>query len=159
MRSVFKASTVLSLRDRVIIFLRAVLALLLWLPVNIFAIPYVFLLGYFYKIGMPLLQPVVQLHEILPNLYLGTVRAATSKEILKEFNITTVLSLLDFDIDCPVAPHKYMRMEVGDHPHVDLLPSIDKAYDFVNRAMQQNERVLVHWYGFFLLLFSLIFTQ
>ena len=53
-------------------------------------------------------------------------------------------SILDFDINAPVAPEKYMRIELEDFPDVNLAPAVEKAHEFVSHWLEKGERVLVH---------------
>ena len=93
MRAVTMKSSVLTGCDRLVIFFRGVLAILLWLPINIFAIPYVFILGGCCgQCCSAFFEPIPQLHEIIPDkLFLGTDQAARNEAVLQEYGVTVVL--------------------------------------------------------------------
>lgn len=140
LRSVTKKSHVLTVSDRVKVLFRGLMAAVVWVPVNIIAIPYTFAVGKGSK-----KHHVQQLHEIAPGLYLGTDQAAKSKTLLKQEGITSVLSILDTEIDVPkdqISNHLWLLME--DYPDVDIAPIVEQALKFVHEAQQNNEKVLVH---------------
>jgi len=141
--SVGKNSNVLTPKDRVAIAARGSLAILFWLPINIVAIPHIFILGAVHsRFSRP--TPMPQLHEIISGLYLGTVQAAQSKETLEKHGITTVVSILDSEIMVPENVHVYKRVSVEDSPHVDLAPAIQEVYDTILPGLNEGKKVLIH---------------
>lgn len=141
LRSVGIKNSVLTCADRTAIFFRGFLALLAWLPVNILAIPYTFILGAMSRKS----KAAPQLHEIVPGLFVGTDQAARSAETLKKHDITSVLSVIDFDVDVPdgqVAKKK--RISIEDYPHVDISQAVRKAVKFVELSKSEGRNVLVH---------------
>lgn len=144
LRSLSKKSKVLTTGDRVAIFFRGMLAILIWLPVNLIAIPYILIkAAQQRKHSNP--RQAKQLHEILPGLYLGTIQAAKSEAILKKHNISSVLSIIDEEIEVPknlVSNHE--RISIEDFPHVDLTPAIKRAKAFYKQEKENKRNVLVH---------------
>jgi len=141
LRSVTKKSNVLTCSDRIVILLRGIAAILIWLPVNLIAIPYTFMLCALHK----KIVPTPQLHEIIPGLYLGTDQAAECVNTLKKHGITSVLSVIDFKVNVPteqVSDQEHVSIE--DYPHVDISPAINQAIKFVEKARKENRKVLVH---------------
>lgn len=144
LRSVSHESKVLTTADRAAIFFRGMVAVLAWLPVNLLAIPYTFILGAIHK-NHQKPRPMPQLHEITPGLYLGSDQAAKSKTILKSKEITAVLSILDHDIKVPKSQvSQHLRLEMEDYPDVDIAPVAKRALEFVKEAQRNNQKVLVH---------------
>lgn len=140
LKSVKQKSEVLTTANRVAIFFRGMMAVSVWLPVNTVAIPYTFGLGLLGKKE----SAGPQLHQITEDLYLGTDQAARSADILKDKNITAVLSILDFDIEVPDEVTRHKRIAIEDYPHVDLTKAIKEAKAFVKKARKNNQKILVH---------------
>lgn len=144
LRSVSHESKVLTSADRAAIFFRGMLAVLAWLPVNLLAIPYTFIVGAISK-NHSKPKPIRQLHEITPGLYLGSDQAAKSQAMLQKKKITAVLSILDHDIEVPKDQvSRHLRLSMEDYPDVDIAPVAEKALEFVREAQKNNQRVLVH---------------
>jgi hypothetical protein len=143
LRSVGKKSDVLHPADRTAILFRGILAILTWLPVNLVAIPHTFILGGIHR-KWNKFTPMPQLHEIIPRLYLGTDQAARSESILQDHNITSILSILDFDIMVPERVEHYKRISIEDYPDVNLHDAIEEAWGFYNESMEMEGNVLIH---------------
>lgn len=142
--SVTKPSAVLTLADRVVILFRGILAILIWLPVHLLAVPYTLILGAWQN-KYHNLATVPHLHEITPGLYLGTYRAATNENMLKQHAITSVLSVVDFDVIVPRDQIvKHLTIPMKDDPDVDIAPVRTKAIAFVRKALAKKRKVLVH---------------
>lgn len=143
LRSVTKKSDVLTTADRVAIFFRGIIAILAWFPIHLLAIPYTFIMGSLKQKNK--IKPIPQLHEIAPGLYLGSDQAAKSATMLKEKNITSVLSILGSETQVPkdqVTRHKWIKME--DYPDVNIAPVVEQALKFVQQSHQENQNVLIH---------------
>ncbi|XP_032666703.1 dual specificity protein phosphatase MPK-4-like [Odontomachus brunneus] len=88
--------------------------------------------------------------EIEPGLFLGNLTAATDIDWLKEVEITHILTV----DSCPL-PRKIQDrlpnlitkyIQVTDMPREDLLTYFEDSYEFIDRAIESNGRVLVHCY-------------
>ncbi|KAG7197840.1 hypothetical protein KM043_001652 [Ampulex compressa] len=88
--------------------------------------------------------------EVEPGLFLGNLTAATDVEWLKEDKITHILTV----DSCPL-PRKIQEylpnltvkyIQVTDMPREDLLTQFDETYEYIDRALKSNEKVLVHCY-------------
>jgi dual specificity phosphatase 12 len=92
----------------------------------------------------PKLATAPKLHEIIPGLYLGNVQAATDEKLLKQHGITSVLSVVTFDVAVPKHILHHLRISMRDAPEVDITPVIRKASGFINNALATNSKILVH---------------
>lgn len=144
LRSVARHSAVLTLADRITLLFRGILAILIWLPVHMLAVPYTLILRAWQNKHHNL-RTVPHLHEITPGLYLGTYQAAINENELKRHAITSVLSLVDFDVVVPKNQVvKHLCVPMRDDPDVDIRPIFKKAISFVSKALSKKRRVLVH---------------
>ncbi|XP_034194324.1 dual specificity protein phosphatase MPK-4 [Osmia lignaria lignaria] len=88
--------------------------------------------------------------EIIPGLFLGNLTAATDIEWLKETKINYILTA----DSCPL-PRKIQELlpnltikyiQVTDMPREDLLTHFEDSYEFIDHALQLNDKILVHCY-------------
>ncbi|XP_034949436.1 dual specificity protein phosphatase MPK-4 isoform X2 [Chelonus insularis] len=87
--------------------------------------------------------------EIEPNLYLGNLTAATDIKWLKETKITHILTV----DSCPlprkvqILPNVNLKfIQITDMPREDFLIHFEDSYQFINYALQDGGKVLVHCY-------------
>uniref|UniRef100_A0A7N0RCP9 Dual specificity protein phosphatase 1 n=1 Tax=Kalanchoe fedtschenkoi TaxID=63787 RepID=A0A7N0RCP9_KALFE len=81
------------------------------------------------------------IHE---GLYLGSVGAATNKSLLKELNITHVLTVA-YSVAPPYPEDfTYKVIEVVDKEDTNLEKYFDECIDFIDEAKRQGGGVLVH---------------
>lgn len=81
-----------------------------------------------------------ELSEILPNLYLSGLEG--TKQI-KENNILSVLSVMkNFPVFESCINH--MKIEINDTNGQEIHKYFDEAHSFIERALQNNEKILVH---------------
>lgn len=80
-------------------------------------------------------------------LYLGSIGAAFNKGLLKNLNVTHILSVVNA-VDIPF-PHdfKYLRIEVLDSADVDLTQHFDAAFSFIDEARMAGGGALVHCFA------------
>lgn len=136
-------SEALTTSEKAAVLGRGVLALLAWLPVNIIAIPHVFIQGGLRRlIGWP--RPRHQLDEIAPGLYLGTDRAARDFDRLSRVNISAILSIQERTITIPNEIPHHKRLHVEDYPHSQIRDVFDEAYEFVREQHEAGRTVLIH---------------
>ncbi|XP_054008234.1 dual specificity protein phosphatase MPK-4 [Hylaeus anthracinus] len=88
--------------------------------------------------------------EIIPGLFLGNLTAATDVEWLKESKINYILTV----DSCPL-PRKIQELlpnltikyiQVTDMPREDLLTHFGDSYEFIDHALESNNKILVHCY-------------
>lgn len=88
--------------------------------------------------------------EIIPGLFLGNLTAATDIEWLKETKINYILTA----DSCPL-PRKIQELlpnltikyiQVTDMPREDLLTHFEDSYEFIDHALQLNDKILIHCY-------------
>ncbi len=102
------------------------------------------------KQNLLLIKPIQPMNQILQNLFLGNINAARSIEYLKKYNITHVLSVVDFafvnkQYDLCKPPISHMVIKAPDQESFNLLASFDKAIEFIRKAIHnENGIVLVH---------------
>ncbi|XP_014484783.1 PREDICTED: dual specificity protein phosphatase 12-like isoform X2 [Dinoponera quadriceps] len=88
--------------------------------------------------------------EIEPGLFLGNLTAAADIDWLKEVAITHILTVDSCPLPRKIQDHlpnlitKYIQ--VTDMPREDLLTHFEDSYEFIDRALESNGRVLVHCY-------------
>ncbi|KAF7797392.1 hypothetical protein EIP86_008587 [Pleurotus ostreatoroseus] len=93
-----------------------------------------------------------QCQEILPGLLLGPLQASKSIETLKEHRITHILCIRDAKEAFSVRPRfpdqfVYMVLDVEDNEEQNLIRIYPQANQFIEQAIAQNGRVLVHCNG------------
>ncbi|XP_011183104.2 dual specificity protein phosphatase MPK-4 [Zeugodacus cucurbitae] len=91
----------------------------------------------------------VSVDEIVPGLYLGNLTAATHMETLKKFQITHILTLDSVPLPQHITQASFLTtkyVHIADMPKEDILHHLDTCTDFINMAMAQKGRVLVHCY-------------
>ncbi|XP_071560350.1 dual specificity protein phosphatase MPK-4 isoform X1 [Temnothorax nylanderi] len=88
--------------------------------------------------------------EIEPGLFLGNLTAATDVDWLKDAGITRILTI----DSCPL-PRKIQErlpnliikyIQMTDMPREDLLTHFEDSYEFIDRALDSDGRILVHCY-------------
>lgn len=86
--------------------------------------------------------------HILPHLFLGNFRAASSPDTLHKHQITRVLSVLTLREVIPIKLRletvNYKHVSKTDHPGEDLLLSLPECVDYISEAVQTKQSVLVH---------------
>ncbi|KAJ7288568.1 protein-tyrosine phosphatase-like protein [Mycena rebaudengoi] len=90
--------------------------------------------------------------EILPGLFLGPFVASKSLETLQSLNITHIVCIRDAKEAFSVRPRFvdrfiYLTLDVEDNEEQNLIRLFPKAKEFIDQAISQNGRVLVHCNG------------
>jgi hypothetical protein len=93
------------------------------------------------------------MHLILPPatqgmgaLYVGSLSAVQDSSLLKENKITHLVQVMDAPW-LPVSEkdgYSCHRIEILDAPTVELLPHLEAACAFIDRALKSGRNVLVH---------------
>ncbi|CAG9317896.1 unnamed protein product [Blepharisma stoltei] len=81
--------------------------------------------------------------QVIKKLYLGSLAAANNHTILYRLGITHVLTV------CPIRPSKvpnvtYYLVSISDDPTVNILSKLDECFEFINAAINNGGKVLVH---------------
>ncbi|KND02796.1 uncharacterized protein SPPG_01877 [Spizellomyces punctatus DAOM BR117] len=90
-----------------------------------------------------------EMQEILPGLWLGPYQCSKNKELLKSKGITHVLCIRDSNERHVVKTtfpddFVYHVIEVSESPMQNLIPYFPDAKQFIDYALEQGGRVLVH---------------
>ena len=92
--------------------------------------------------------PKENISSIVPSLYLGNYEAATTEAILRKHNIRYVVSVIsNREAIPPELRHSgiiYKHFVKNDMPGEDMLTSFGEAVEYLTKAIQANETVLVH---------------
>jgi len=93
-----------------------------------------------------------QCQEILPSLFLGPLQASKSLEVLQSLGITHIVCIRDAKEAFSVRPRfpdrlQYMVLDVEDSEEQNLIRLFPQAKQFIDNAVAQGGRVLVHCNG------------
>uniref|UniRef100_A0A3B3YZE0 Dual specificity protein phosphatase n=1 Tax=Poecilia mexicana TaxID=48701 RepID=A0A3B3YZE0_9TELE len=96
-------------------------------------------------------KPVGSVNEVWPKLYIGDESVARDKTRLSSLGVTHVLNAAAgqhrintgqmFYTDIEVVYH---GVEAADHPEFNLQPFFNSAAQFIDSALKENGKVLVH---------------
>ncbi|KAJ3098059.1 hypothetical protein HDU96_000155 [Phlyctochytrium bullatum] len=88
------------------------------------------------------------LNTVLPFLCIGNLAAAVDHALLQLHQITHILQIIDNynggDYPPKVGVREVMRLPLADHPDVDMTTHFDAAFEFIEKAREEEGRVLVH---------------
>jgi len=90
--------------------------------------------------------------EILPGLLLGPFQASKSLDILRKLSITHIVCIRDVKEAFSVKPRfpdlfSYLVLDVQDNEEQNLIRVFPQARSFIDNAISQGGRVLVHCNG------------
>ncbi|CAG8817311.1 26904_t:CDS:2, partial [Gigaspora margarita] len=93
-----------------------------------------------------------QMQEILPGLFLGPYSCSKEFDLLKQNNITHIVSIRDASEKRILRPRflddfRYFEIEVSDSPNERLIPHFPQAKAFIDDALLNNGKVFVHCNG------------
>ncbi|KAH9942911.1 protein-tyrosine phosphatase-like protein [Amylocystis lapponica] len=93
-----------------------------------------------------------QCQEILPNLLLGPLQASKSLQTLQSLGVTHIVCIRDAKEGFAVRPRfpehfQYMVLDVEDTEEQNLIRLFPQAKQFIDAAITQGGRVLVHCNG------------
>ena len=84
---------------------------------------------------------------IAPNLYLGSIEAVYSTDLLNKLKITHILTVEDNQIDDRISgQYVYKFKQLADYQHCDLLEILDECFEFIDQAVENSNNILIHWY-------------
>ena len=82
--------------------------------------------------------------EIVYGLYLGNINSVYDKKTLKELGITNIISVLaGFDAPFP-EDFNYLIINALDNENTDLSKIFEDTNSFIEKAFENNEKILVH---------------
>ena len=73
--------------------------------------------------------------EILPNLYLGNLKDANNRDLLKAKGITHVLSIIDLPVTRYPDLCIYKKIEAEDVPNTNLTPYFRETNQFIEDVL------------------------
>uniref|UniRef100_UPI003AAF54C7 dual specificity protein phosphatase 13B n=1 Tax=Centroberyx gerrardi TaxID=166262 RepID=UPI003AAF54C7 len=96
-------------------------------------------------------KPMGPVDQVWPNLYIGNESVARDKATLSSLGVTHI-------VNAAAGPHRintgqqfyselqveYHGVEAADHPQFNLQPHFSPAAHFIDNALKQNGKVLVH---------------
>ncbi|KAJ1375057.1 hypothetical protein KIN20_038282 [Parelaphostrongylus tenuis] len=86
-----------------------------------------------------------EMDEILPNLYLGSLRDAVDAVQLKKNRIQCIVSVHDLTAHHPAHEHlKVLRIQLSDCSSVDISAHFSTTNQFIHNARLKQAAVLVH---------------
>jgi hypothetical protein len=85
-----------------------------------------------------------EITPIVPGLHLSSLMAARNIQLLKDRQITHILTILDFPVDFEGWSGKRLVIKLSDTLKTDLLSRFDECVDFIEHAIREGGNVLVH---------------
>ncbi|KHJ90974.1 dual specificity phosphatase, catalytic domain protein [Oesophagostomum dentatum] len=86
-----------------------------------------------------------EMNEIIPNLYLGSLRDATDTQQLKKHRIQYVVSVHDLTANHPAHKHlKVLKIQLSDCASADISSHFASTNQFIHAARLKQAAVLVH---------------
>ena len=82
--------------------------------------------------------------KITDRIYLGDITGAANLEMLKKNKITHVLTMAAGIKPMFIKDFKYKIVDLIDLPSQNILPYLDKAIEFISKAVSSGGRVFVH---------------
>ena len=83
-------------------------------------------------------------HEVFPGIYIGDLSSSLNKYALKGNNIKNILSVLNGCDENYPNDFKYNIIHVNDDDWIDISEYFDECVEFIDIAMRNNEKILVH---------------
>lgn len=90
-------------------------------------------------------EPYDEVSQIVPHLYLTSLKSAEDRDILAKYSIDAILSIINFqlNVNCKESVRKY-RISLRDLPHEDALNHFPHACEIIGHHLKLNQNVLVH---------------
>jgi len=84
-------------------------------------------------------------HEIIPNLYLGNIKAASNIHFLKDNNVTHILTVaVNIEPRFPLSGIEYKIIPIWDESTENIIRHFSDTYIFIDKAIKSGNTVLVH---------------
>lgn len=91
-----------------------------------------------------LLASQTPMHEIIQNLYLGSLDAAENERLLNSTGIKHIIQALEAPNRYRFPNMTYHYIQINDLAREDMLQHLPEALNFINRNLMNGEKVLVH---------------
>lgn len=91
--------------------------------------------------------PENDVSEVIPNLWLGNVKAAYNKNFLEKYKIKNILTIMDnFDNNKKFNTIKYLIIPIKDKHscNTNMIKIFDISTLFIYNSLKNNEGILVH---------------
>lgn len=92
--------------------------------------------------------------EILPNLWLGNIKASRNRDFIRSANINCIVNCTknyDFDTEAILPDTKKIRIAVSDtgtpEANKAMADILDRAVTYIHKRLVCGDRVLVHCYA------------
>ena len=88
-------------------------------------------------------------HEMIPGLYLGSIGAASNKDVLKKLGITHIIvAAYNLDPEYP-GEFNYIKLELKDSHEQNIIQYFNKCNRYIDNAFSENKnnRVLIHCFN------------
>jgi Dual specificity phosphatase, catalytic domain len=87
------------------------------------------------------------MQPVLANLFISSWYTITTAGVLEKDGITHILSVMTGIADSPLLEsYKRMIIEVNDDPDEPLINYFESAIQWIDDAMAEGGKVVVHWY-------------
>lgn len=107
-----------------------------------------FLIGKFISYTQPLVNKYwgnyFEINEIIENLYISDFSSACDKNKLKSFGITHIVTVIAGVDKMYPDDFEYYTIDICDRNYVDIQNYFDECSDFIDDALKNGGRVLVH---------------
>ena len=81
---------------------------------------------------------------ITDDIWLGAIGAANDHELLEKTGITYMVSLGCVPDVMPKCIKEHLKIDVEDVPSAELTPHFKTACEFIEKALNEKQKVLVH---------------
>lgn len=81
--------------------------------------------------------------EVIPGLFLSGVDCV-NEDILKKYNIQTVLSIMSNPPELDESKYKHMKIKILDSPRVNISDYFETTHEFINDSLKEKKNILVH---------------
>ena len=86
------------------------------------------------------------MQAVLPNLYISSWYVISNNNVLEKDGITHILSVMTGIAESPrLINFERMVIEVNDDPGEPLIDYFEEARQWIDDAMAQGGKVVVHW--------------
>ena len=89
------------------------------------------------------IEPVHEIDEIVPNIFIGDYKSATD-ELLKQYNIGAIINIRTIDDIFTLSDIKYLQIDISDSTDIDITRYFVEAHRFIEAALSENKNVLIH---------------
>ena len=87
---------------------------------------------------------VFEANEILHGIYLGSINSVYDIERLKKLGITHIISVIGGFVPPYPEDFNYLVINALDTPYTELLDNFETSNDFIDDAIMDNSKILIH---------------